>query len=176
MVSPDSLGEFLPREYSRIHWPAKPRCWVFEREKDVRVRQRVANDHHIDVACSGVLSLRDGAKDKRRDDAIPMWQQRLSQWLDDAHRLAYDGAEFSEDRRLRVGLIVLLVAYPHHRHKPTLRKAGQLTLDGARSTARARDKFARVEATFRPPEKIIPLNYAGLPGTTWGVAWAESDE
>ncbi|MBK7578666.1 MAG: S8/S53 family peptidase [Myxococcales bacterium] len=24
--------------------------------------------------------------------------------------------------------------------------------------------------------RLIPLNYSGLPGTTWGVAWAEADE
>ena len=70
-----------------------------------------------------------------------------------AHSLARDATQLRVDRRIGVGLVVLLVTHRPNSHKPTLRQPCQFALDTARTHACQRDQLGRVKAAVRLPEQ-----------------------
>jgi hypothetical protein len=80
--------------------------------------------------------------------------QHVSQWFHDADGFANDGAEFRKDGRLRVGLVVPLVADARHGQQSASCEANQQALHCARPAARDSDEFGTLERAIGLPKDV----------------------
>ncbi|XJO18198.1 hypothetical protein ACHMXE_18435 [Variovorax sp. UC122_21] len=94
-----------------------------EREKEIRIGKFLTEQQQVDVARGRVALLRDRAVHERGLDPVGHGLQRFTQRARESEGLAHDAAQFLVDRRLRIGLVVLLIAHARHREQPAV---GQL--------------------------------------------------
>src|SRR6185436_4575337 len=109
--------------------------------------------HHIDVAQSRVCPLGDRAIHEGSVHVLPERCKGFFQRAYEADRLDHQAVELGEDRRIAIGLIVLLVSHSCGRYQPALSEANQLAMYRAGAGTCQLDDLGAPKAAFRLAEE-----------------------
>ena len=131
-----------------MHLPPKFSLDVLCRGIEIGVIQVVADHDEVDIALSGVESLRYRSVYEGALDRTGVWLERPLDRLGQADGLFDQTAQFLENRGRRVRSVVLLLADAFDRHETAPCQLRQFALDRAHPGADASHDLRRVEAAF----------------------------